>query len=110
MVHLRDYDIFREHFLPLFSVVLALSAFVDIMITICLFVLLRKTRKQSMSMDDVIDTLILYNFEIQSLTSTAATITLIFWLIAKTNLVFLGVHFIIGKRKSPYQLNGIEGL
>ncbi|KAF5328376.1 hypothetical protein D9619_013260 [Psilocybe cf. subviscida] len=113
MVSLRSFAGFRHQFrvsgtayafgarvvcmMWLFSVGLALSSAVDIYITLSLFFLLRKSRKQSMSLDEIIDALILYTFEIGSLTSAATVIAMICWLTLDNNLVFLGIHFVIGK-------------
>jgi len=97
MVSLRSYAKFRDHFRWLFSVGLALSSSVDIIITLSLFFLLRRSRKQSLSLNEIIDALILYTFEIGSLTSAATVIAMICWLVLNDNLVFLGIHFVIGK-------------
>ncbi|KAF8167149.1 hypothetical protein B0H34DRAFT_791917 [Crassisporium funariophilum] len=81
----------------LFSVGLALSSTVDILVTLSLFFLLQKSRKQSLSLNHIIDSLILYAFEIGSLTSAATVVSMICWLVLENNLIFLGLHFIIGK-------------
>ncbi|PPQ92484.1 hypothetical protein CVT25_010429 [Psilocybe cyanescens] len=97
MITLKSYTLFRQHFRWLFSVGLALSSTVDILVTLLLFFLLQKSRRQSMSLNEIIDTLILYTFEIGSLTSAATVISMICWLTLENNLVFLGLHFVIGK-------------
>ncbi|KAF9553118.1 hypothetical protein CPC08DRAFT_714042 [Agrocybe pediades] len=101
---LGSYMLFREKFRSLFSVVLALSSAVDIIVTLSLLVLLQDSRQQSLSyiffyisMKQMIDSLILYTFELGSLTSVTAIVTLICWLVFDNNLVFLGIHFTIGK-------------
>ncbi|KAF9548096.1 hypothetical protein CPC08DRAFT_715663 [Agrocybe pediades] len=99
MLKLGSYILFREKFRSLFSVVLALSSAVDVIVTLSLLALLQDGRQYqySLSMKQTIDTLILYTFELGSLTSVIAIVTLICWLVSDNNLVFLGIHFTIGK-------------
>ncbi|KAF4611478.1 hypothetical protein D9613_004585 [Agrocybe pediades] len=97
MLKLRSYALFREQFRWLFSVGLGLSSAVDILTTVSLLLLLRRSRRQSLSMNEIIDELILYTLEIGSLTSLATVVSLVCWLTLENNLVFLGIHFVIGK-------------
>ncbi|KAF8167237.1 hypothetical protein B0H34DRAFT_7362 [Crassisporium funariophilum] len=97
MVHLRSYTLFRRDFRWLFSMGLALSSGVDILITVLLFLLLQNSRTQSMSLDHIIDSLVLYTFEIGSLTSLATVVSMICWIRLDNSLIFLGLHFVIGK-------------
>ncbi|KAF8167236.1 hypothetical protein B0H34DRAFT_6932 [Crassisporium funariophilum] len=97
MIHLRSYTIFRRDFLWLFTTGLGLSSAVDILITLSLFLLLKKSRKQSVKLHGVLDSLILYTFEIGSLTCAATIASLLCWVILDDSLIFLGLHFVIGK-------------
>jgi len=97
MIRLRSYTAFRRQFQWLFSMGLSLSCAVDVLITLSLFFLLRKSRRQSITLHSIIDTLILYAFEIGSLTSAATVASLLCWVILDNSLIFLGLHFIIGK-------------
>ncbi|KDR86134.1 hypothetical protein GALMADRAFT_150437 [Galerina marginata CBS 339.88] len=97
MITLKSFTLFKRHFKWLFSVGLALSSTVDILVTFSLFFLLQRSRKQSLSLNEIIDALVLYTFEIGSLTSAATVISMICWLTLENNLVFLGLHFVIGK-------------
>jgi len=81
----------------LFSMGLALSSGVDILITVFLFFLLQRSRNNSLNLDHIIDSLILYTFEIGSLTSAATVVSMICWLRLDNSLIFLGLHFVIGK-------------
>ncbi|KDR86133.1 hypothetical protein GALMADRAFT_52810 [Galerina marginata CBS 339.88] len=96
-IALKSFTLFKRHFKWLFSVGLALSSTVDILVTFSLFFLLQRSRKQSLSLNEIIDALVLYTFEIGSLTSAATVISMICWLTLENNLVFLGLHFVIGK-------------
>ncbi|KAF9562276.1 hypothetical protein CPC08DRAFT_761570 [Agrocybe pediades] len=96
MIHLQSYTRFRQQFRWLFSLGLSLSSAVDILITLAMFYLLRKRRKHSIALHSMIDILILYTFEIGSLTSAATVASLLCWS-TLDNLIFLGLHFVIGK-------------
>ncbi|KJA28300.1 hypothetical protein HYPSUDRAFT_197200 [Hypholoma sublateritium FD-334 SS-4] len=97
MIHLRSFARFRKQFLWLFSLGLSLSSAVDILITLSLFLLLRKSRRQSVKLNYLIDALLLYTFEIGSLTSAATVASMLCWSTLDKSLVFLGFHFVIGK-------------
>jgi len=97
MIHIRSYTLFREQFRWLFSLGLSLSSAVDILITLSLFFLLRKRRQQSIALHSIIDNLLLYAFEIGTLTSAATVASLICWIKLDNSLIFLGLHFVIGK-------------
>ncbi|KAJ7589653.1 hypothetical protein C8J56DRAFT_939179 [Mycena floridula] len=99
---LHRYSAFNEHFPGwIFTTGLSLSAGVDIIITGCLFYFLRKFRRRLTASESmmihVVDTLTLYTVENGLLTCMTTTASLICWLTMPTNLVFLGLHFVIGK-------------
>ncbi|TRM69570.1 hypothetical protein BD626DRAFT_474563 [Schizophyllum amplum] len=99
MFHYGTFKDFRDHFSWVFTLGLALSSAVDILITCCLFVLLHQTRT-SMHMPgltSVLDTLILYAFESGSLTCVATVVSMLCWITMNYNLIFLGLHFVIAK-------------
>ncbi|KAJ4471004.1 hypothetical protein C8R41DRAFT_897804 [Lentinula lateritia] len=85
-LHYRSFIQFREHVRWLFTLGLALSSAVDVLITSSLFIL-----------DGVIDTLILYTFETGSVTCAATIVSMICWISIPTQLIFMALHFIIGK-------------
>ncbi|KAF5344459.1 hypothetical protein D9758_014128 [Tetrapyrgos nigripes] len=85
----------------IFTTGLSLSSATDILIALSLFFLLQSMRKrigtESSVMVQVVDTLTLYTLETGLLTCVLTTASLICWLIMPTNLVFLGLHFVIAK-------------
>ncbi|KAF7428644.1 hypothetical protein PC9H_007871 [Pleurotus ostreatus] len=80
-----------------FTLGLALSCALDIIITASLCYFLLRNRKQTSSMNHVIDSLMLYAFENGSLTCAATVMSMICWLTMPSNLVFMGIHFFISK-------------
>lgn len=97
MIQLRMFSLFKAQFQWLFSLGLALSSIVDIQITISLFILLQNSRSRSLSLNHILDSLILYTFEIGSLTCAATIVSMICWLTMGNNRIFMGLHFVIGK-------------
>ncbi|KAF9462229.1 hypothetical protein BDZ94DRAFT_1261822 [Collybia nuda] len=97
MIRLQSFSIFKLQFRWLFSLGLALSSTVDIFVTLSLFALLQNSRSHSLTLDHVIDSLILYAFEIGSLTCAGTIVSMICWLTMNDNLIFMGLHFVIGK-------------
>ncbi|KAF8954272.1 hypothetical protein BDZ97DRAFT_491424 [Flammula alnicola] len=97
MLHYGTFSLFREKIRWVFTTGLALSTVVDILITGSLFVLLHTSRTGAANLNAVIDSLIWYAFETGSLTCAGTVISMICWLTMPTNLIFLGLHFVIGK-------------
>ncbi|KAJ6552564.1 hypothetical protein DFH09DRAFT_1167042 [Mycena vulgaris] len=100
MIRLHRYSAFNETYPGwVFTTGLSLSASVDILITACLCYFLQKMRRRTAStpMAHVVDTLTLYTLENGFLTCVTTTASLICWLTMSSNLVFLGLHFVIGK-------------
>ncbi|KAF9002746.1 hypothetical protein BDQ17DRAFT_1306152 [Cyathus striatus] len=82
-----------------FTAGLALSAVLDVLITACLCFYLKSKQKKNSSLNSILDSLMLYAFESGSLTCAATLVSLICWLTMKHNLIFMGLHFVISKRK-----------
>ncbi|KAG2022335.1 hypothetical protein CC2G_000095 [Coprinopsis cinerea AmutBmut pab1-1] len=81
-----------------FTLGLALSSAVDLIVTVSLFLLLRDTvGPDTLRLGRIIDSLVMYTIEIGSMTFIFTVISMICWLAMRHNLVFLGLHFIIGK-------------
>jgi len=97
MIHLHSYTLFRQRFLWLFTLGLSLSCAVDMMITLSLFFFLAKNKKETVVLHHIIDSLVLYAFEINSLTSAATVVSMLCWVILDDSLIFLGLHFVIGQ-------------
>ncbi|KAF5366606.1 hypothetical protein D9758_008942 [Tetrapyrgos nigripes] len=97
MMILQSFSNFRHEVRWLFTLGLALSSGVDILITVSLFYLLQSSRTEGGRFNGVIDSLILYTFETGSITSAATVVSMICWIVAPTNLIFMGLHFVISK-------------
>jgi len=100
MIRLHRYAVFNEKYPGwIFTTGLSLSASVDIIITAWLCYFLQKMRRRTAStmMAHVVNTLTLYTLENGFLTCLTTTASLICWLAMPNNLVFLGLHFVIGK-------------
>jgi len=97
MIHLHTFSEFKRQFRWVFTLGLALSSLVDVLIAAFLCYSLRTTRKASSSMDYVINSVILYTFESNSLTGAATVVSMVCWLVMPGNLIFMGLHFIISK-------------
>jgi len=101
MIKLQRYSAFTLHYPGwIFTSGLTLSAGTDVIIAGCLCYFLREMRSRMGSasiMIQVVDTLTLYTLKTGALTCFAAVATLITWLTMPRNLVFLGLHFVIGK-------------
>ncbi|KAG6809319.1 hypothetical protein H0H92_000718 [Tricholoma furcatifolium] len=110
MVHLHKYSAFTLHYPGwVFTSGLALSAGTDVIITGFLYYFLREMRRRTAStiMIQIVDTLTLYTLETGALTwyvafpapvTHALTARCFQWLTMPTNLIFLGLHFVIAKR------------
>ncbi|EIW87447.1 hypothetical protein CONPUDRAFT_161976 [Coniophora puteana RWD-64-598 SS2] len=98
MIHMETFDQFRLHFRWVFTLGLALSSFVDVLITAFLCMSLQKSSHRGVShMDRVITSIILYTVENGLVTSATTVTSMICWLVMPTNLIFMGLHFVIGK-------------
>lgn len=81
-----------------FTLGLGLSSAVDLIVTVSLFVLLKENGdKGYLRLGHIIDALVLYTVEIGSVTCGVTIVSMICWLVMRHNLVFLGLHFAIGK-------------
>ncbi|PPQ92881.1 hypothetical protein CVT25_009768 [Psilocybe cyanescens] len=97
MINLRSFKVFIKLYTWSFSLGLAISSLLDVLITVSLCYLLHKKHKKNSSLNHVLDSLMLYTFENGSITCAATVISLICWLTMHTNLIFMGIHFVISK-------------
>ncbi|KAK0184105.1 hypothetical protein F5146DRAFT_1076000 [Armillaria mellea] len=97
MIRLKTYSGFIEKLGWVFTLGLSMSSVADILITVSLFALLHKSRTDAESINAIIDSLILYTFETGSLTCAGTIVDMACWVSMKSNLIFLGIHFVIGK-------------
>ncbi|KAN0073694.1 hypothetical protein V8E55_012171 [Tylopilus felleus] len=91
---------FKTEFKWILTLGLAMSSLVDILITwflTCLLQSLLKEIEVSTSVDRVIGRVVLYTIETNGLTSAMTILSMICWLAMPDNLIFLGLHFFIGK-------------
>lgn len=96
MTRIHSFTRFKAEFRWLFTLGLALSSTVDILITASLFILLYGNRTGT-RLNVVIDSLIRYTFETGSLTCAGTIVTMICWLSISHSLIFMGLHFVISK-------------
>ncbi|KAJ3495967.1 hypothetical protein NLJ89_g10549 [Agrocybe chaxingu] len=80
-----------------FTTGLSLSSLLDVLITSLMMYLLKRNHKANSSMNHVLDKLMLYAFENGALTCAATVTSLVCWLTMHTNLIFMGLHFVISK-------------
>ncbi|KAF8638660.1 hypothetical protein AX17_002041 [Amanita inopinata Kibby_2008] len=98
MITLRLLSEFVKKYTWTFTTDLGISSVMDVLITVCLcYLLKRKQRRHPSRMDRVLDLLMLYAFETGALTCIATLIALTCWLAMPTNLIFMGLHFVIIK-------------
>jgi len=97
MIRLKSLKAYSENFRWVFTLGLALSSAADILITITLCYKLRSSRTGSASMNDLIDSLVIYTFENGSLTCAGTVLSMICWLTMSYNRLFLALHFVIAK-------------
>lgn len=102
MVHLHQFSAFTKLYPGwVFTTGLSLSSGVDLLIMgwLCYYLVAIRTRigPNSTMMIRWVDLITLYTLENGALTFFSATASLICWLTMPTNLVFLGLHFVIGK-------------
>ncbi|KAF8915155.1 hypothetical protein CPB85DRAFT_1433069 [Mucidula mucida] len=97
MIILGSFDVVKAEFSWMFSLGLALSSTIEIIITASFLTLFLSNRSKCVSFEPVIDSLILYSIETGAVTCAATISVLLCWLCLNENLVFLGLHFTIAK-------------
>ncbi|KAF8435836.1 hypothetical protein L210DRAFT_3550764 [Boletus edulis BED1] len=100
MIHKKTFTAFKAEFRWVFTLGLAMSCLVDILVTGFLthsLQTLQNDKRASTSLDRVIGAVVLYTFETNLLTSAATIVSMICWLTMPDNLVFMGLHFFISK-------------
>ncbi|KAF7771837.1 hypothetical protein Agabi119p4_6148 [Agaricus bisporus var. burnettii] len=102
MIRLHQFSAFTEKYPSwVFTAGLSLSSSVDVLITgwLCYYLRTIRTRisPASTTMIRLVDSTTIYALENGALTCFTTTASLICWLAMPKNLVFLGLHFVIGK-------------
>ncbi|KAF9017007.1 hypothetical protein BDZ89DRAFT_388580 [Hymenopellis radicata] len=97
MIRLGSFEAVKHRYNWMFSLGLALSSTLDILITATFLKLFISNRSKCVSLEPVIDSLILYSIETGAITCVTTITVLIFWLSLNNSLIFLGLHFTIAK-------------
>jgi len=97
MIHLRSFDAFVNGYAWVFTLGLSCAASLDVLITVSLCWYLSQSRTGVSSMDEVIDSIMLYTINNGTLTCLCTVISLICWIVMSHNLIFLGIHFALSK-------------
>jgi hypothetical protein len=97
MIRLGSFRMYKAHYSWVFTLGLGLSSTVDVLITASLCYFLRASRTKSTKLNTIIDSLFLYTVENGAITSAATILSMIFWLTMNSNLIFMGLHFVIAK-------------
>ncbi|KAJ7657008.1 hypothetical protein DFH06DRAFT_1473511 [Mycena polygramma] len=97
MFRYKSFELFKLHARWIFTLGLSVSSAVDIVITGLLFYLFQSNRPDAGHLKHVLDKLKLYAFETGSLTCIGTIVSMICWVAMSQNLIFLGLHFVIGK-------------
>ncbi|KAJ6601036.1 hypothetical protein DFH09DRAFT_1126555 [Mycena vulgaris] len=99
MFHYQSFQMFVLHAYWIFTLGLSVSSAVDIIITAFLCQLFQSSRpsETGSNINYVITKLMLYAFETGSLTCIGTIVSMICWVAMSHNLIFLGLHFVIGK-------------
>jgi len=97
MGRLKSFHLFVEYYGYVFTLGLSMAATVDVGVTAAMCYFLHMSRTGFGTMDHVIDAIMLYSFNNGALTCITTVISLICWLTMPSNLIFLGLHFMISK-------------
>jgi len=97
MLSYESFEMLKLHARWIFTLGLAVSSAVDVLICGLLVYLFRSNRTEAGRLNHVLDKLILYGLESGSLTCIGTIVSMICWLAIPQNLIFLGVYFCIAK-------------
>ncbi|CDO74816.1 hypothetical protein BN946_scf185001.g64 [Trametes cinnabarina] len=97
MIRIGNYPQFVAEFDWVFTLGLAVSSFLDVLITSIMCYYIRKGRTAFVRMNRIIDVLTLYTVENGMITCIATSLSLFFWLFMRSNFAFLGMHLAINK-------------
>ncbi|KAL7285933.1 hypothetical protein ACG7TL_001047 [Trametes sanguinea] len=97
MIRIGNYPQFVAEFSWVFTLGLAVSSFLDVLITSIMCYYIRKGRTAFVRMNRIIDVLTLYTVENGMITCIATSLSLFFWLFMRSNFAFLGMHLAINK-------------
>ncbi|EKM49664.1 uncharacterized protein PHACADRAFT_201361 [Phanerochaete carnosa HHB-10118-sp] len=98
MIRLSSYSGFVKRYGYIFTMGLSSAVALDIAITGAMCFFLRRGKSQLSTMNDIIDTLVLYTVETGMITCLTTIASLACWVsMHNNNLIFLGLHFTISK-------------
>lgn len=98
LIRLGSYFEFYTHYRWLFTLGLVLSTVVDIIITSSLCLYLRKSRHGGTGrLDHILNSVTLYTIENGMMTCIGTVLSLVFWIVKPHALIYLALHFAIGK-------------
>ncbi|THH01927.1 hypothetical protein EW026_g854 [Hermanssonia centrifuga] len=97
MIRLANFQDFVIQYAWVFTMGLGAAVALDVFITFGLSYYLRQSKSGFSSMNEIIDSLVLYTVETGMATCVTTIVSLICWVAMPNNLIFLGLHFTISK-------------
>jgi len=97
LIHLKTFPAFTAKYSYMFTLGLAISSIIDVVITFGMCFYLQENRRGFGKTDEVIDAIIVYTINNGTLTCLSTIASMIFWLTLRKNLVFMALHFVIAK-------------
>lgn len=99
MLVLGSLDEFKSDIEWIFTLGLALSSGMDVLITGSLWYYLRASKRRggAENLNDMINSLIIYALDTGAVTCAGSIVSMICWLTMPYNLIFIGLHFVLAK-------------
>ncbi|KAI9507511.1 hypothetical protein F5148DRAFT_107997 [Russula earlei] len=97
LIRVKTFPAYTQHYSVVFTLGLSISSVVDVVITSGMCYYLQESRRGFGTMDEVIDSIIVYTINNGTLTCIATIVSTILWLFKGKNLVFMAMHFAIAK-------------
>ncbi|KAF8489956.1 hypothetical protein F5888DRAFT_1139008 [Russula emetica] len=97
LIHLKTLPAFSAKYSYMFTLGLAISSTVDVIITIGMCYYLHESRRGFGTMDEVIDSIIVYTINNGTLTCLSTIASMILWFTSREDLTFMALHFVITK-------------
>ncbi|KAJ7631629.1 hypothetical protein DFH06DRAFT_1438780 [Mycena polygramma] len=97
MLDYQSFEMLQLRARWIFTLGLAVSSAVDVLIACLLVYLFRSSRTEAGGINHVLDKLILYGLESGSLTCVGTVMSMVCWVFVPQNLIFLGFYLVIGK-------------
>ncbi|KAH9960387.1 hypothetical protein BC827DRAFT_1268111 [Russula dissimulans] len=89
LIRLKNFPAYTHHY--------TISSVVDMVITFGMCFYLQESRRGFGTMDEVIDSIIVYTINNGTLTCISTIVSMIFWLCRGKTLIFMALHFAIAK-------------